>query len=492
MKILLVYPECPNTFMSYKYALKFISKKAAQPPLGLLTVAAMLPVEWEQKLIDMNVAKLRDKDLKWADYVFISAMSIQKKSVQDVLKRCTEMKVKTVVGGPLFTAEYRDFNNVDCFVLNEAELTLPPFLEDIKKGKLKKIYASTEFADLRSTPLPKWELVDMKKYAVMNVQYSRGCPYSCDFCDISVLFGHKVRTKNEEHLRKELDALHESGWKGDVFFVDDNFIGNKKKLKGEILPSIINWMKGKERPFSFQTEVSINLADDKELISLMLQAGFDSVFVGIETTNDESLEECGKLQNKNRDMLNSVNRIQKSGLTVTAGFIVGFDNDQPTVFEKLYEFIQNSGIVTAMVGLLNAPRDTKLHKRLLKEGRLIKEVSGDNTDFSINFVPRMNSLLLINGYRSIIKKIYSPGPYYERVMKFLKKYDPFEKKLFSIKFGEIRALLKTMIILGVLGKERLHYWKLFFWAILKKPSVFRIAITMAVYGFHFRKVLDKY
>jgi radical SAM superfamily enzyme YgiQ (UPF0313 family) len=497
MKAVLVYPRCPDTFWSFKYALKFISKKAASPPLGLLTVAAMLPKDWEKKLVDMNVANLRDKDLEGTDLVFISAMTIQKASVKEVIGKCKKMGIRIVAGGPLFTAEYEEFKDVDYFVLNEAEITLPLFLEDLMNGCAKHIYACKGFPDIEKTPIPLWGLVNMKRYATMNLQYSRGCPFNCEFCDIITLFGRKVRTKSRGQILAELESLYFQGWRSEVFFVDDNFIGNKRKLKQEILPAIIEWMATKRHPFSYITEVSIDLSDDEELMQLMVNAGFDSVFLGIETPNEKSLAECNKFPNKNRDLLASVKKIQKAGLKVIGGFIVGFDSDPPSIFEKQIEFIQKSGIISAMVGLLNAPRGTRLYQRLLRENRLLKEATGDNTDFSINFIPKMNYEILINGYKRIINGIYSPKPYYERVRRFLKEYKPLHKSYFHFSyicsyFSYLGAFLKSIWFLGIRDKARAYNWKFFFWSLFKRPRFFMLAIAYAIYGFHFRKVFKDY
>lgn len=490
MKILLAYPRYPDTFWSFKYALKFISKKASFPPLGLLTVASMLPEDWEKRLVDLNVSVLSDADLEWADYVFISAMVVQKRSVREIMSRCKKLGVKTVAGGPLFTAQYQQFPGINHFVLNEAEATFPLFLEDLKKGKPRPVYTSKEWPDIRKTPFPMWELINMKKYSSMNIQYSRGCPYNCEFCDIPFLNGHRPRTKDKEQVRGELNALYEQGWRKGVFFVDDNFIGNKKKLKREILPSMIDWMEKKKYPFSFYTEASINLYDDKELIQLMVKAGFNTVFIGIETPNEESLTECNKFQNKNRDLIACVKGIQKYGLEVQGGFIVGFDHDPPSIFERQIGFIQKSGIVTAMVGLLNAPPGSRLYRRLKKEKRLLKDITGDNTDFSINFIPKMNYKTLIQGYKKIMDTIYSPKNYYQRVRTFLKEYKPIIlKKKVNFELSQLKALVQSICLLGIKGKERLYYWKLFFWTLIKRPLLFPWAIKFAIYGYHFRKTM---
>jgi radical SAM superfamily enzyme YgiQ (UPF0313 family) len=326
----------------------------------------------------------------------------------------------------------------------------------------------------------------------MNLQYSRGCPYDCDFCDITVLYGRKPRTKTKEQVIAELDALFFTGWRGPVFFVDDNFIGNKAKLKKEILPAIAEWSNRRKNPFYFNTEASINLADDEQLMLLMAKASFEAVFVGIETPNEESLIECNKVQNRNRDLIASVKKIQNAGLEVQGGFIVGFDNDHPNIFEELTNFIQKSGIVTAMVGLLNAPHGTKLQKRLLNEGRMLNDFNGNNTDISINFIPQMDSELLINGYKNVLSTIYSPKYFYERVMRFLKDFEPKKKKVFHLNPNYVLALFRSILKLGVIGEERFYYWKLFLWTLFRKPQLFSLAILFTIYGFHFKKISSNF
>jgi radical SAM superfamily enzyme YgiQ (UPF0313 family) len=492
MKILFVCPEYPDTFWSFKHALRFISKKAGQPPLGLLTVAALLPAEWEKKLVDLNLTSLTDAHLRWADYVFLGGMSVQAESARAVIARCNEVGTKVVAGGPLFTARHEEFQGVDHFVLNEAEITLQPFIDDLRRGTPKPLYTTTEWADLTTTPVPLWHLIDQRQYATMNVQYSRGCPYDCEFCDITVLYGRQPRTKSSAQVIAEMEAIHRTGWRSHVFFVDDNFIGNKAKLKKDVLPRIIDWMDAKRHPFSLGTEASLNLSDDPELLDLMARAGFEEVFVGIESPNTESLEECKKIPNKNRDLIGSIKILQKAGLQVQGGFIVGFDNDPPSIFDAMIRFVRESGIVVAMVGLLNAPIKSRLYERLKKEERLLEAFSGDNTDFSMNFVPRMNAHALLEGYRKVLGTIYSPREYYNRVIDFLKSHEPQSKHGAPIRMAQIRALTKSMVILGVIGKERVYYWKLFFWSLFRKPRAFSTAITLAIYGFHFRRVFEQY
>jgi radical SAM superfamily enzyme YgiQ (UPF0313 family) len=409
LNILLVCPRYPDTFWSFKYALKFISKRAAFPPLGLLTVASALPPKWKKKLIDMNTDSLKDADIAWADYVFLGAMGVQQQSVREVITRCNQLCVKIVAGGPLFATNYEEFEGVDHFVLGEAETVAASLVTDLQRGGAQHIYRSEERPDIKKSPGPAWDLIDIKKYVTLSIQYSRGCPFDCDFCNIVLLNGHVPRTKGTRQLVGEMEAIYRMGWRNSVFIVDDNFIGNKKKLKAEILPAIIDWMKERNYPFTLFTQASIGLSDDEELMRLMVGAGFNRVFIGIETPNEDGLAECGKHQNANRDLAASVRKLQNHGLEVQGGFIVGFDSDPHDIFEKQINFIQQTGIVTAMVGLLNAPRGTRLYQRLKKENRLLGEPSGDNTDFSVNFTPRMGHEALISGYRRILTVIYSPA-----------------------------------------------------------------------------------
>jgi radical SAM superfamily enzyme YgiQ (UPF0313 family) len=491
MKILLVYPRNPDTFWSFRHALKFIGRKASFPPLGLLTVAALLPAEWEKRLVDMNVRALADEDLVWADYVFISAMTIQRQSALEVIARCLQRGVKTVAGGPLFTACHDDFPEIDHLVTGEAEISLPPFLEDLRTGKPRHLYTDERRADLTDTPIPLWDLADVRKYAAMNIQYSRGCPFDCEFCDITGMFGRIPRSKAHSQLIAELESLYIRGWRGAIFVVDDNFIGDRGKLKRTVLPAMIDWMEKRGYPFYFYTEASIDLADDDHLMELMVKAGFEEVFIGIETPLEDGLVESGKVQNRNRDLLASVKHIQRAGLQVHGGFIVGFDSDPATIFERQIRFIQESGIVTAMVGMLTALRGTRLHQRLRNEGRLLGNATGNNTEISLNFVPMMEPKALVSGYRSILAAIYSPRNYYRRVTSLLREYRPNHPGNFHIQRGYVGALFKSVLILGVFGRERFYFWKLFFWSLIRRPRLFPLAITYAIYGFHFRKVAEK-
>ncbi len=487
MRILLVYPEIPDSFWNLKYALSVISKKSLLPPLGLLTVAAILPEAWEKKLIDMTIDKLTNKDIQWADLVFVSGMYVQKESAQKVITRCKKTGATVVAGGTLFTAAYEDFENVDHFILNEAEITLPAFINDINNGKPKHIYRTDRWANIEQTPIPQWDLLDMKKYAVMGIQSSRGCPFRCNFCDVTLLFGNEMRAKTQEQVLMELERLYSLGWRDHVFIVDDNFIGNKVKVKKEILPAMIEWMEQRQHPFTLGTQSSINLANDEELMNLMVRAGFNTVFIGIESPHEESLAECDKAQNRNNNLIECVKKIQSFGLQVQGGFILGFDSDKPSIFDEMINFIQESGIVTAMVGLLNAPRGTKLYDRLLKSDRLLSSFSGSNTNYSMNFIPKMNKHDLIAGYRKVVETIYTPRFYYARIRTLFQNYKPLPNEIQRLSWQNMKLLLKSSWLLGVREKGRFHYWKIIFWGMLKRPELIHMVIALSIYGHHFRK-----
>lgn len=488
--ILLIYPEFPDTFWSFTYALNFIGKKAAFPPLGLITVAALLPEKWAKRLVDTNVERLKDKDILWADLVFTGGMTVQRTSAGQIIDRCKALGATVVAGGPLFTSEPDEFKTVDHLVLDEAELTLPEFLSDLEKGRAKKIYRATGFCDSKDTPAPLWELLNMKRYASMSLQFSRGCPFNCDFCNVTALFGHKPRLKTPEQVILELDGIYATGWCGSIFFVDDNFIGNKGFLKEHLLPALIEWRKDKKGCVFF-TESSINLADDPELLETMVAAGFDSVFIGIESPDEESLTECHKTQNKNRNLLESVGIIHRSGLQVMGGFIVGFDNDGPSIFQRQIDFIQKSGIVTAMVGMLQAIPGTRLFDRLQRESRVAESFSGDNVDGTTNIIPRMGMDKLVEGYQSIMKQIYLPKNYYRRIRTLFRELKTPEI-IAPLDIQRFLSFFRAALRLGVFGKERFHYWYLILWTLMRKPKLMSTAITLSIYGYHYRKICERY
>lgn len=490
MNVLLIYPAFPNTFWSFKYALKFVGKQAAFPPLGLLTVAAMLPAGFHQRLVDVNVDKLTDEDLAWADVAFIGAMAVQRASATHIIDRCRAQGLKVAAGGPLFTAEPEDFKEVDYLVLDEAEITLPAFLRDLQNGRPGKVYRASGFCDLHHTPIPAWGLIRMRKYAAMSIQFSRGCPFNCDFCNVTTLFGHRVRMKTPQQVLAELDSLYAAGWRSNIFFVDDNFIGNKAYLKQWLLPALIDWRRNK-KGCVFYTEASINLADDPELLDMMVRAGFDSVFIGIESPDEGSLTECHKVQNKHRDLFRDVRRIQRAGLQVLGGFIVGFDCDTPSTFQRHIDFIQKSGIVTAMVGILQAPPGTRLFERMQKENRLLGPMSGDNVDGSTNIVPKMGLQPLMEGYQTIMGHIYSPRHYYQRVRTLLSEFGEPQARI-PMDVQRFLAFFRSSLRLGIIGKERLQFWSLLLWTLVRRPKKLPLAITLSIYGHHFRRICELY
>jgi radical SAM superfamily enzyme YgiQ (UPF0313 family) len=485
MKVLFVYPKYPDTFWSFKHVLKFIAKKAAFPPLGLLTVGAMLPGEWQKKLIDLNVEPLEDKDIAWADMVFLSAMIVQKKSAQEIIDRCRALGRKIVAGGPAFTTQHEEFIGVDHFVLNEAEVTLPLFLKDLANRNPKYIYTSDKRPDITETPMPLWSLINIDDYATMAIQYSRGCPYNCEFCDIVIMNGRVPRSKTPEQMEKEFQALYDAGWRKSVFIVDDNFIGNKSEVK-RMLPVLVQWQKEHKYPFTLLTEASTDLANDENLMQLMSRANFFKVFLGLETPDRESLKECGKFQNASRDLIKAVHTIHRHGMQVMGGFIVGFDNDTETIFDAQINFIQQIGVVTAMVGVLTALPQTRLWHRLQGEGRLLGGATGENTDGVLNFIPRMGMKTLNDGYRKILASIYAPQQYYQRINTFLENYTP--TAVTRLQKQDIIAFVRSAWRIGIISRARFHYWKLLLMTIIKKRMALPIAVELAIYGLHYEKI----
>jgi radical SAM superfamily enzyme YgiQ (UPF0313 family) len=486
MNVLLISPKTPDTFWSFKHVLRFVSKKSAFPPLGLLTVAAMLPREWQLKLVDLNVTTLDEADLRQADLVMISAMLVHEASVRKIAARCRAAGKPMLAGGPLFTTGYEKFPEIEHFALGEAEELMPQIVADIQTGRLQRTYQAATRPDLSLSPAPRWDLVDLSQYVTMAVQFSRGCPFECEFCDIIVMNGRTPRTKAPSQLIAELEALRARGWKDMVFIVDDNFIGNKKRTR-ELLEEMVEWRRKTSPEMGFLTEASVNLADDAELRALMVAAGFRKVFVGIETPVAASLAECHKFQNEKRDLVAAVQVLQRDGLQVMGGFIVGFDSDTPDIFKRQFDFIQRSGVVTAMVGLLTALPQTRLHQRLKREGRLVADSTGNNTDATLNFRPKLNREFLESGYRELMKKLYEPGPYYQRIRTFLKNHRPARTHL-RLSWTDFGAFMKSFWLLGIWYRGRLEYWRFFWGTLLRRPRQFREAIELAIIGHHFRRV----
>lgn len=492
MKILLVYPEFPDTYWSFSHALKFEGKRSAFPPLGLLTISAMLPPMWERRLVDMNVRRLTEADVEWADMVFLSAMIVQKESLREVVSLCKERGKRVAVGGPYVTTSTANVPEADHVFVGEAETTLPEFVRDLEDGCARRVYQAKERPSLALTPVPDFRLADLKSYSFMSLQYSRGCPFSCEFCDIIEIYGRVPRTKSNDQMLTELDALLGAGWRGEVLIVDDNFIGNKRNVR-TLLPELIGWSERHGRPFPFVTEASVNLADDDALLEMMHRAGFSRVFLGIETPVEESLKEAQKGQNTKRDLLESVRKIQSYGMEVMAGFIVGFDSDPEDIFERQIEFIRESAIPLAMVGILGALPDTQLYRRLEREGRLLSETTGNNTDCSLSFVPKMDAARLIEGYKTILRTIYSPGEYYRRALESLKRVGrSMPKPLRGTIAGNLVALARLVATLGLRDGERREFWRFMRKVITLHRERFADAVMLAAMGYHFRKITERY
>jgi radical SAM superfamily enzyme YgiQ (UPF0313 family) len=488
MNILLVSPATPTTFWSLKHAVRFVSKRAAFPPLGLLTVAAMLPRSWNLRVVDMDVTRLREADIRWADYVLVSAMIVHKQSVQDdLIPRCKRLGKPIIGGGPLFTTGHEEFAADVHAVLGECEELIGEVIRDMEADSLRDKYRSdVGFPEITRTPVPRWDLIKLRYYATMSIQFSRGCPFDCEFCDIIVMNGRKPRTKSPGQMIAELDALVDAGWRGTVFFVDDNFIGNKRIVK-EFLRALIAWRERRRPQVDFLTEASVNLADDAELMGLMVEAGFRRVFIGIETPVPASLQECQKYQNTHGDLVEMIRTIQRSGLEVMGGFIVGFDNDPREIFELQFDFIQKTGIAAAMVGLLSALPKTRLYHRLLGEGRLDAATTGNNTEAVLNFIPKLDREFLIDGYRRLMRTLYEPTTYYRRVLTFLAEYRPSGPKL-PLTLGDVRAFFKSLWIMGVLHRGRRAFWKYLATVLVRHPRKLPSAMLLAIHGFHYRMV----
>lgn len=493
-RALLIYPQFPETFWGYQRALRFLGLRATHPPLGLLTVAGMLPSEeYELRLVDLNVRPLKAEDLRWADIVLTGGMMIQRPSVERIAQQCRQARVPVVIGGPDATASSGDLPETAHLVLGEAES--PRFLEALR------VMAEAEtrvVLDLRNepqgisgSPLPRYDLIEMKRYASMALQMSRGCPFRCEFCDIPSLFGNRTRYKSIDRTLAELEVLFERGWRGGVFWVDDNFIGNKKVCK-EILPSVVDWQSRHGMPFQFYTQASVNLAADSQLVDLMGRAGFDSVFLGIETSHQESLRETGKLQNTRFDLLESIKKLQRAGLEVMGGFIIGFDNDPVDIDRHLVRFIQASGIPVAMTGLLNALPGSPLHRRFAKEGRLLDAQSGqkgDNTfQFGFNFQTVQDAGRMIGAYKNVLLEVYGkPGNYFRRVTELYRNLGQGLASKSPLTLRRLRACMRSLLMIPT-SKYGWSYGNFLLRTLVRYPTRIQDAIRHGIVGFHFYKL----
>lgn len=485
--ILMIYPKYPATYWSLEHTLKIVNKKALMPPIGLMTVAAMLPSDYKIRLVDLNVTKLRVEDILNTDMVFISAMIVQKESFHDVAALCKKLGKPVTAGGPYPSASYDSINDVDHFVIGEAENLISQFIHDYENGTPLKIYRSDVKPDIKNTPIPRYDLINIKDYGSIIMQSSRGCPYNCEFCDISVLFGSKPRQKAVEQFISEMDAIYEAGFSGLIDIVDDNFIGNKE-FTVKLLRAIRAWQISKSFPFTFLASTSIDLSAETEILDLMAECAFTQIFIGLETPDEDTLIAINKRQNVKHNILESVKTIQSKGMEVLAGFIIGFDTDTDDIFDRQINFIQESGIAMAMIGLMLVLPGTRLYRRLEKEGRIIHETCGNNTTgLDLNFIPTMDKDKVIKGYLKVLGTIYSPEKYFERSLTLLSRTPDRAFKKRGIRRNDIQSFIRSFFIQGFSGYGLL-YIRFLIKALKINPGNFPLAVILSVNGHHFFQI----
>jgi radical SAM superfamily enzyme YgiQ (UPF0313 family) len=494
MKALLICPQYADALWTYKHARKFLGKKASSPPVGLLTVAALLPVEWEKRFVDMNVNLFTDVDLAWADIILIGAMLAQQASTLQVIQRCHALGKKMLAGGPLFCPELIEqglFSKVDHIVVGEAEALVLNFLVDLTAGCARPIYRQEGYPDIRLVPTPMWSLVDLRDYAMINIQFVRGCPFHCDFCYGHILNGHHPRAKSKEQIVAELDAVHASGWRSSIFVCDDNLVGNHELARTHLLPILIEWMQVHDYPFTLTGAASVDLARDPQLMDMIVAAGFESITLGIESPNESSLTEVQKRQNLHLDLLNVVHTIQAYGLEVQSGMILGFDHDPPAIFDLQIDFLQQSGIANALVSILFAFPDTALYNRLKQENRLLDYEVRNSVHGAINFKPRMSAETLIAGYKRVLGTLYTPSGYYTRLESFLLNYRPAPRR-FHLQFSQLGMVLRAVFYMGVLDPWRGRFLVLLFQALGKGQDVLVAYLRLAIMGYFLRQDIAEY
>ena len=488
---LLVYPEQPPTYWGADYALEMSGVKATFPPLGLLTVAAMFPPGYELRVVDMNVCTLEASHLEWADLVFTSTMLTQQPSLLAVVERCNRAGVPVVAGGPHPTTYHDELEGVDHFVLDEVEETFAEFLRDLENGTSRAVYREPRKPDVTRTPVPRFDLIDMKSYAMMSVQFSRGCPFECEFCDIIKLYGRVPRTKSPQQVVEELDSLYRLGWRGPVFLVDDNFIGNKRNAM-KLLPEIAEWQRTRGHPFTLLTEASANLARMDKLMNAMVEAGFDTVFVGIETPNPKALLKTKKPQNTSKHeenyIFNAVRKIQRAGMQVQGGFILGLDGDDEGVFDAQIEFIQETGIPVAPIYLLTALKGTDMYERLKSENRLLDTPIGTSA-MPLNFKTEMSHRTLIDGYKRVIATLYDPTleNYFMRCLTLFRHWEPGPHLRKQRSEAEIVAGI--MRVRRLLSTRQVPFFSRFIARVSRDyPRMLPDAIYLAALGHHFERI----
>ena len=505
MRTLFIYPEFPKTFWSYEKILELVDRKVLLPPLGLVTVAALLPQSWEMKLVDRNVREVREEEWDWAELVVISGMIVQKADMAEQIARAKARGLPVAVGGPFAssTPDAPELAQADFKVLDEGEITLPLFVEALQRGETSgRFTAEGAKPDVTATPVPRYDLLELDAYSEMSVQFSRGCPFNCEFCDIIVLYGRKPRTKTPEQLIAELQCLDDLGWRRSVFLVDDNFIGNKRNVK-LLLPALRQWQIEHGYPFSFATEASVDLAADQELMDLMAECRFESVFLGIETPDAASLETARKLQNTRTSLEESVEKITASGLRVMAGFIIGFDGEQRGAGNRIVEFVTRTGIPHAMMGMLQALPNTAMWTRLEQEGRLIQDsaaAKGVNQTNLLNFVPTRPIQDIATEYMEAFSTLYEPNTYIDRVYSYFLKLPPQRYKQIlkehppvasgdggrkGVSWIDLRALAIVVWRQGIKRNTRLRFWRALAGMARHNPARFKGFISILAHSEHF-------
>ncbi len=496
--VLLVYPAFATSFWSFKFALQYLGKKSSMPPLGLLTLANMFPSDYHLRLVDMNVHPLTDADLQWADLVCTSTMIVQRQSLEHVITRAKRAGKPVVAGGPHPTSYWEDMEDIDYFLLGEVEETFPRFLHDLEQGTAQHCYVPQEKPAITQTPLPRYDLITMRAYGSMLLQFSRGCPFDCEFCDITKLYGRVPRTKTPEQMLAEFDLLYDLGWRGALFLVDDNFIGNRREAL-RLLRALIPWQQARHYPFTLCTEASMNLVQYDELMDAMIQAGFTSVFVGIETPTPAALVATKKPQNVRKDdpeyPLHAVHTLQAKGFEVMGGFILGLDGEPPEVFDLHIRFIQQAAIAMAMEGLLTALKGTDLYHRLAREGRLRGDTTGNNLDTQLNFVPEMPAALLTAGYTRVLNTIYDRRleQYFARCWSLVQR---LERRHAPTPMATPLRLSEMLRFAGASLRQLLSpqgpaYLQFLSRVLLHQPAMLREAFALAAKGYHLRKITEQ-
>lgn len=492
MKVLLLYPKFPQSFWSYDRLMEMADLKAMIPPLGIITVAALLPTDWEIRFCDRNVQEETEADWQWCDLVILSAMLVQKPDFLELVKKARQLGKKVAAGGPYPTSVTQESIDagIDYLILDEGEITIPLFIEAINRGDRNGIFRATEKPDVSQSPMPRFDLLNLDAYLMMAIQFSRGCPFNCEFCDIISLYGRKPRTKEPHQAIAELETLYHLGWRGSLFIVDDNFIGNQRNVK-RFLRELIPWMQSHNFPFTFITEASVNLAEDDELLELMGQAGFYAVFLGIETPDQDSLQVTRKVQNTRNPLVEACNKINEAGLLIYAGFILGFDGERAGAGDRIRAFVEETSIPQPMLGILQAPHNTALWDRLEKENRLLTDHENQTGDQNtlMNFIPTRPIEEIAQEYVQSFWNLYEPVQYLRRCLNQCLKIQQVNTTRQSMQFplGKgLRLVAQLIWLQGIRRPEiRAQFWQQLWIILWQKPQLLNMYLGLCAAGEHF-------